>query len=361
MTLIFDTMGVISADFLIKTAIEAGLADLRANPWLLKDVFSELADDRISQTDYGHKEVDRAIDWFISNEIPVYLQHRIDQPTFPSIVIVDTGSREMTNERTSIGDDGHTEDFDVTQIEPTPQVMYPKFTPKSYDPSTGIVTFPDGTTTNIMVVGQILVSQRTGNQYPILKVLGPNTFSINKNTVDDFTDCYILPPTVLWNQQIENTRFSHNFTLFAASVSNSVHANWLWQALMYILLRYKEAYLEGRKFELSTFQSGPLTLDETFKPEMIYYRQVNLSGETTVSWIKYIAPKFQSVTAAFKILEGPATPPLVFEEQVEDQAWRMEDDPEFIGEPIVPGTGDIDVPVVPDGEFPADDEDGEND
>jgi hypothetical protein len=354
-------MSIIAVDVLLKTMLEAGIADLRANPWLLQDVFDGLPNDQLSSSDYGNKEVARAIDWFTSNNIPVYLQYRIDQPTFPSITIVDTGSGEMVGERTALADDGHTEDFDPAQIQGTPEYTYDSFTPKAYDPATGTVTFPDGIDTDIMVPGQFLVSQRSGKQYPILRVTGSNTFTIAAGTTDDFTGAYVLPPNPLWNQQKEQTFFRHSFAIFAAAVSDSVEANWLWQVLVYCLLRYKETYLEHRGFEVSTFQSGPMTLAEEFKPEFVYYRQVTLVGQCEANWIKYIAPKFQSVVGGIVIKDGPQTSP-AFQEEVEDQAWRMEHDefPEQVV-PIPVGQGDIDLPIVPDGEYEVDDGQGEND
>jgi hypothetical protein len=354
-------MSIIAVDILLKTAIEAGIADLRNNPWLLQDVFNGLPHDKISESDYGNKEVARAVEWFTNNNIPVYLQYRIDQPTFPSITIVDTGSGEMEGQRTSLSDDeGAPHDFDVEQIEKTPQYTYKPFTPQAYVPATGTVTFPPNLTTEFVIPGQFLVSQVSGKKYVITQVTGSSTFLIQANISDDFTGAYIVPPTFLWNQQRELTFFKHSFAIFAAAIADSVQANWLWQVLVYCLLRYKESYLEGRGFAVSTFQSGALTLAEEFKPEMVYYRQVTLIGQCEASWIKYIAPKFQSVTGGLSI-DNPSKTPYNYQAEVQNQGWNMSSDPTLKKGRPLKRRGDIDVPVVPDGEYDENDEDGEND
>ena len=64
-------MGIVPSDLLVKSALEAALAHLRANQWLLDDVFGELATDSLSGLEYGWKDVDAAKRWFLNNNIRV--------------------------------------------------------------------------------------------------------------------------------------------------------------------------------------------------------------------------------------------------------------------------------------------------
>src|SRR5271157_9817 len=115
-------MAIIPTDLLIKTMLEAAVADLKKNLWLLDDVFAGLASDPLSSLEYGYKEVTKAIEWFKDNNFPVYLHNRIDNPTFPCITVVQASSSEM-QDRASLGDEGGIEDFDPKDARRTPQYI----------------------------------------------------------------------------------------------------------------------------------------------------------------------------------------------------------------------------------------------
>jgi len=149
---------------------------------------------------------------------------------------------------------------------------------------------------------------------------------------------------------------------------------------MYILLRYKEAYLEARGFELSTLTAQGMDINPHFEIERVFTAVINLSGVIEGSWIKYIAPKLQGVKAfaggtdpnavgvtgqeppgpiripnvtipptnnfkaGIHISEASPTPEQ-YKEQVDQQGWDT--DPPIIGD------GEIDIEVLgdePDGQ-----------
>lgn len=322
-------MAVPQVDILLKSAIEAGISDLRKNPWILDDVFGGmepdgLANDALSQAEYGMKEVAAAKRWFLNNNIRVILQFRTDAPEFPAVTIVRGPSQEKID-RTSLGDDGSIEEYYDQDAIDAVQKVYTNFTPKSYDQVTGKVTFPDKTITDIMVPGQFLVSIKSGKAYQINSVDDASSFFISEGINDDFTDAYIAPPVALWNLHREQTFFQETFYIGCYGQSDPVQCIWLHSLVSYILLRYKEAYLEGRGFDLSTFNSAPMMQDETFKPEQIFQRIITLTGTTETSWVKFIAPKFQAASGGIVIMDGPKTPP-DYAEDVIKQGWRMEAD-----------------------------------
>lgn len=55
-----EALGIHQSDVIIRTAIVAALADLRANPWLLDYVFASLPKDEMTMKDYGEKSVEKA-------------------------------------------------------------------------------------------------------------------------------------------------------------------------------------------------------------------------------------------------------------------------------------------------------------
>lgn len=315
-------MAIIASDLLVRSAIEAAIYHLRQNTWLLPDVWGGLANDSILKSESGYKEVDAAIKWFLSNNINVFAPFRIDLPTFPCITVVNTSTSEDLS-KTMLGDYGSEEtDFDPRGAALLPQKVYGSFTPKAYDPSKGKVTFPDTLTTDILVPGQFLVTKK-GKAYQVLKVFDQSSFEIKEGVKDDFLDAYIVPPTTLWNLKREMTYLQESFAIGCHAQSDPVQAIWLRQLVMYILFRYKEAYLEARGLQLSTIQAGGVDLNNQFEKEKVFTSIINMEGTMEANWIKYTAPKLQSVTAKIIITDGSKTPP---SEIIANPSMVMQDD-----------------------------------
>jgi hypothetical protein len=319
-------MGILATDILIKTMIEGALADLRKNNWILDDIFADLANDPLARLDYGHKEIQRAREWFLGNNIDVYLVNRVDTPRFPCITVVRTSSREMT-ERDSLADIGSEEDFDPIDITKQIQVTYTEFTPKAYNKQKGLFTLPDNIDTTNMLPGQYLVSKRSSKAYVINAVLGPKAFLITPGIDDDFTNAYVVPPTALWNLNKELTFLEEQFAIGLHAESDLNQAIWLRQIAQYIFLRYKEAYLERRGFELSTFTLGSIDENPHFNgAERVYSCSMSLSGQVEANFIKYAAPKIQGIKGGIRIIDGPRTPD-EYQIYAQSQGWKMEEDP----------------------------------
>lgn len=317
-------MAYVQVDILLKTAIEGALQDLRANHYLLDDIFNGLPNDQLSAPQYGAKEVQEAKKWFLATDVPVYMQNRVDTPTFPSICIADGGSREMT-ERAGVSDDIEPI-IEYTSPKGTkPAWIYPPFVPQTYDASTGTFTFPVGTTTEAMVPGVFVVSA-AGKAYVVKKVVSATQFQIAAGTIDNFTNAYILPPYAVWNLAREKTFLEHRYSIFCAAQSNPVYALWIHAVMVYCLGRYKEAYIEARGAALSTFSSGPLTLDARFEGEKVYFVEITFTCQVECSWIKYVAPKLYEVKGGIQIANGPKTPSQYLN-QVKSQGWDMAGDP----------------------------------
>lgn len=320
-------MPVLSPDILLKTAIEVALADMRARPYLVEDCFSGLADDPMSKSEYGWREVARARDWFVNNNILVTLAFRIDKPVTPSINIVDQGAQEMVGERTALGDDRSTvETISPKGIRKTPQYVVPPHTPAAYDPVSGLVTLPKPYTTQNMAAGQFLVTP-DGKAYEVRKLAGKSAYYIAPTPSLQLTGCWVAPSYSVWNLQREQTFMRHTYLLECVASSDSVQAEWLGAVVLYALQRYKEAFLEARGFELSSVVAHPLMSEGKYGADNVFSKNITLTGQAELSWIKFIAPRFEKTGEGILIMDGPRTPP-GYQEQVDEQAWRMEADGE---------------------------------
>jgi hypothetical protein len=301
-------MGILATDILIKSAIEAAFADLRKNSWILDEVFGDLANDSLSKHETGYKEVVAAKQWFLEQNIDVYLANRYDTPRFPCITVVKTSSSEMEN-RAALSDTLFESEVDAKDITKRVQKVYDNFTPKAYDRSTGTVTLPDSLNTAIMAPNQYLVSKKTGKAYQITSLIDESSFTIDPNVKDDFTEAYIVPPTVVWNLTQEVTFLAESFAIGLHTQSDLNQALWLRQLMQYIFLRYKEAYLERRGFELSTFNVGAIEQNPHFSGvELIWSCPLMISAQVEATFVKYAAPKLSKVTGGIKIAKGQKTP-----------------------------------------------------
>lgn len=318
-------MGITAVDILLKTMCEAAFADLRKNSWILDDIFSSLASDFLANAHYGYKEVAAAKEWFLANNIDVYLVNRVDTPRFPCVTIVQTDSREMT-ERASLSDEGVIDEIEPYSITKRIQKVYDNFTPAAFDKDMGYVTMPQNLNTDGIVAGQFLVSSKTSKAYIIGKVIDSKTFQIAPEAKDNFTDCYIAPPTSVWNLHKEITFLQESFVIGLHTQSDLNQAIWLRQLMQYVFLRYKEAYLERRGFELSTFSVGAISENPEFHGvELIWTCPMNISGQVGADFIKFAAPKIQGTTGGIRIIDGPKTPETM-QKYAKAQGWAMEGD-----------------------------------
>lgn len=325
-------MAIIATEILIKTAIEAGIEDLRRNPWMLDDIFSGLVGDPLSQLEYGAKEATDAREWFLNNKIHVYLGFRVDLPTLPAISIVRQSVTEALD-RTSLADEGLLEEIDHRQADQLPDQTLTKFTPQSYDASQGLIILPDHLNSSRIAAGMFVVNS-DGRSFQVISTPSLRSIQIAPNTRVKLTNAVVTPATKLWNLHRELTYFHETFQIGVHSASEPVVNLWFTQIMTYILLRYKEAYIENRGFELSTFSITGTQLNDNFQMERVFSSYFNFSGTVQADWIKFIAPKLAVTGVNFdlaKVVTGDKEPPLSitpepYRAQVASQTWQMKGD-----------------------------------
>ena len=314
-------MSVISTDLIIRGALEAGIADLRRNSYLLDDCFGGLVNDIVTKAEYGQKEVEAAKQFILNNNLPILLPYRVDAPMFPCILITQNAASEAQN-RSSLADDGEDEAYDPSKAGKLIHRMLPNFTPESYDQSKGYIELPSPHSTYQLAPNMLLVA-RNGNKYPIRAIIDNTVFQIDANINEDFRDAYVVPEPNNWLAHREQLFFSESWTI--TSIASEVsHAGWLRQLVIYCLGRYREAYLEGRGFAISSFQAGPVSL-APIQGNRAFESRITLNGDVEFSWIKYVAPKFNRVEGEIKILEMPETPD-PYKSQAQKQGWSSVND-----------------------------------
>ena len=288
-------MGIHQSDIIIRSAIEAGLADLRANPWLLDYVFASLPQDVITWRDYGEKSVQEAKKWFVNTHIPVSVMPRLDESKWPQITIELLESSEVVPE-TTIGDVNYEPEEENDSTWPA---LTPQFTPVSYVPSTGLVKLaaaPEAW----MAKGMYIVD-RQGQAHEIIDVIDDKTFKIDPGTVADFRMATIKGHRPTWKVAVESSSFKESYRIGIHVSGEPVHLTWLHAIVQFALLRYKQVLMEARGFERSTFGSSQVSLNERIEAENILSRYVTVTGYVRQFWPKAVSRVIDGVDTTIQV------------------------------------------------------------
>lgn len=319
-------MPIYATDILLKTAIEAGIADMRKNRYVLEDCLAGMVTDPISSPEFGWKEVAAAMRWFDASDIKVLQNFRIDSPIFPCISISPISTAEAL-ESAVLADEGSDTTINPRRVTgvnfpiKNPLQVTNRFTPESYDPATGTVTMPCGFSTDVVSVGQYYVAPKSDMGYPITEIIDASTFTIEPGVQDDFTQGYVAPMSSMWHQHSGITFLNEEYQIGVHVTSDPVQAMWLSQILFYTLLRIKEALFEARGFELTTMSAGPIIREEGIKSDFIYSRNVTFRGKMPATFVKFVAPPFEKTECGILIDEAPASPS-AYTEQAANQGWK---------------------------------------
>jgi hypothetical protein len=97
-----EVVGIFQGDIILKSAVELGLKELKANPDLIDDVLASLPQDDITSDRYGSKTITQCKKWFADTEVEVLLGLKFRYMERPAIVAIELGD-ESENEAT-LGD-----------------------------------------------------------------------------------------------------------------------------------------------------------------------------------------------------------------------------------------------------------------
>ena len=275
-----NALGIHQSDIIVRSALVAAIADLRANPWLLDYVFASLPRDALTMKDYGEKEVEQAKKWFMSTNIPVFMNTRIDHATFPCISI---GLQESTEAESTMADVHHQPEEENGGG--WPALMGP-FTPVKYDAASGTITIREDTAAQIVIAPGMVIVDRVGNQHRILEIVDNVSFKIKAGTIIDLNDAVLKGAPPAFITHLESVVYRETYSIGCHAQNEPHHLMYLHSIVMFCLLRYKEALLEARGFERSVANSSDMRRNESFGEEQTFSRWISLAGYVRQYWPK---------------------------------------------------------------------------
>jgi hypothetical protein len=320
-------LGFSSYELLIRGAIEAGLADIRKKPYLLNYMFSWYVNDTLTNQIYGEKARQAAINWVLNTEIFISLGTRLDLPKYPLISIVPRSSIEDYSTLADVNTDTQETVIDPDPIQVNPNIILGPFnTPGySYDSASGTVTLPSILSTNLLSVGMILYDVINNNQYPILTITSISQFTIASNASVNLQNAYIGAAGGM-TVTVKSCMFRESYDIYCFAQNSSDELYYLETLVQFILLKYKEPYLEGRGFDRTTISLGPVSLEtRQGVQERLFFRVITLNGYNTKYWPAQFSPTLQGFNVITKI-DNPLQTSPGYDSQVGGSDWEMSED-----------------------------------
>lgn len=294
-------MGIVQSDLLVRVAIIHTLEEIKKNPWLIEDIFSDLLEDPLLKDIYGAKEIANAKEWFAKNKIEVYLKYRMDNIQTPCISISLGSSSEDDSQATLADQSVYVDEYDADEIDkPIPYILNPIKT-LTYDKATGILEFPVEINLIDVSPGMLILDPKTGNAYVIESRAGNNGLKIKDNPSLKASNYGVIPQYRVWRARRERASFRETYSIGCHVHGDTAPLLWLHSVVLYGLLRYRESLFEARGLQISSLKSTDFVQRAPFSQEggeNIYSRYIVLDGLVENSWVK--SPKRVLETVSFK-------------------------------------------------------------
>lgn len=279
-------MAIFPGDAIIKTAIELGLDDLKTSPWILEDIFSEFIENPYLKQKYGMKEIQRAKEFFTNNKIQIFMHHRMDKEEFPCITIGVGSSTEDKSLATLADQSVDIQELDPDKINKPLTFIIPKFTPKSYNQSTGTLTLPSDDNFEFVSTDMILVNLDTGSGFIIKDKKAKNKIVITAGTELTGDNYAIAPRYQFYRARAERIISQETYNIGCHAHGDPSTLLFLYAIVKYSLLRYREGLLEYNNFQLSNITSSEMVKNNSFGQDNVFSRYITLSGQVEESWLK---------------------------------------------------------------------------
>lgn len=280
-------MALFQGDIVIRQAILLILQDIRNNPWLITDIFSDFIENPLLKDKYGLKEIERAKEFILNNDIPVYMKHRLDKMEFPCVTISLGSSREDKSLAT-LGDlDLGVEEYSPNEINKPIKYIVSPFTPVSYDSITGILEMPESIEGyKYISSGMVLVDPQTGAGYIISGKAGNNGISIASGTELPNGKLAIVPQYQLYKSRRERAISQETYNIGCHAEGDPSTLIFLFSVIKYGLYRYREGLFEHENFQLSGISCSEISKQDSFGIENVFSRFISLYGQVEESWVK---------------------------------------------------------------------------
>lgn len=281
--------GIISTDIIVRSALIAGLQELRTQPDLIDYALCSLLHDQLTIDTYGQAEIDNARSWFLSTKIPVFSARRLDAKELPCITVTLLRSNESRN---TLGD----RDYEVKEfVNNKPWLTLTKPFIAEYDFTTGKVKVPDSLKTELYIVPGMYIIDDSGLALEILEVLTDSTFLIAKNQIISLKQATIKgkPPKRTIN--LHSAYFEEGLLIGCHVIGDQSRLLWLHSLVLFSLLRGRMTLLESRGLQVTSLGSSDIKDTDLGTEQPGFARYISISGQAMHGWVGAEADTVQSI------------------------------------------------------------------
>lgn len=283
------TKGIFQSDVILRSALDAALKDIRAQPWLLDWVFAGLPKDTLTKKDYGDAETERAKKWFLDTNIKVFLVPNTEEASWPCLTISLLDSSLAPSEVT-LGDVHYDPAEEVGSTWPT----LASVRVAQYEQETGIMDLQSAPPGYALAPGMFITDYR-GQGHEILEVFSTTSLKIEPGTQADFRGSLLKGRRNTFVAHVESAMFRETYRIGVHAASEATYLTWLHSIVVFALLRYKQPLLEARGIERTTFSSSDFAQDQGHEVERTFSRYVTITGYVRHFWPKVVAQKIDAM------------------------------------------------------------------
>lgn len=310
-------MGAPIVDFSIKVILEHALKEIREKPDLyLPNIFGSLLKGP-NQALFGKPYLEQIKSWVKKTPFPVVLGYDLAQTELPAITVT-LGS--MTPDTPFIGDVGHLYAQPIQQYER--DVVVPTFFPKevelSEDAARLYLTMPDDMQCEIWaLVGPPMHLRDSKKQEFLLgfdeQKQKPYALAMDGGVPVSKLD---ISRGVEAISPYSDRVYEHGDMWYAVDCTVTVHAPqdrndgaWLWQIVMWSLLRYRPLMTKLFGFDLTFPSASDFRRDDQFDPQGVWTREIRVSTKVMWSWIGAPKPDILGLILSYKFGRAESTLP----------------------------------------------------
>lgn len=287
-------MGFQLPELVVESVIRDGLANIKAKPALIDDVFSSLLR-TYAMRKYGAAELSKLKTLISTKEIGVVFSYHEIESNVPCFSIM-VGSDGDAKSDASMGDyrDSKIETMtDEDELEGL--IRVPSITVIGFDPMNGEVELDDSIDLVAAGVTQNnIISNADGDEYRISAIIKtPSKSAVLITHVDGFTgfegDEFETGEAAEIKSSLNFHKFEINGVHSEVNIVIGVHTkDALTTKYLYILLKYfmlsRKQDLIKRDLIVSSFSGSDFTRDQAYKADRIFTRFFTLTGKVEDTW-----------------------------------------------------------------------------
>lgn len=282
-----ESRGIFASDIFLRTSLQAAYSEIIQNEAQLRQIFSGLLFDPLTQEIYGEKEVSAAVDWIKNNEVKIYTTNSFQSnPTTPAVVVHCVSSEEAAN---TLNDNA----FEPTEFLSVPEFEVPAVSPIDFSLESGELTLPFSWIESYGVSAGMKVFDANGVPFTVSSVLLPDTiFLTEQNIQADFSTVNINWENGNAVATVGEALFRESYQITMYSQGEMFYAQYLYSLIEYLLLSIRDSVLAPRGMDVSSVRSGPIEEDRFFGGNnLMFARTISFESIVHKTWFKTIKPR----------------------------------------------------------------------